>query len=45
MNAEPFLSSVFALLALVSLSCAQPKGIEQNKPPAPQFIWKYDTGG
>ena len=45
MNTDRFLSSVFALLALVSLSCAQPKGVEQNKPAAPQLIWKYDTGG
>jgi hypothetical protein len=45
MKTDRFLSSVFALLTLVSLSCAQPKGVEQRQPAAPQLIWKYDTGG
>jgi hypothetical protein len=45
MKTEQFLSSVFAVLTLVSVSCAQPKGVEQRQPAAPQFIWKYDTGG
>jgi len=45
MTVDRFLASVFVLLTLVSLSCAQPKGIEQRQPAAPQLIWKYDTGG
>jgi len=45
MKTDRFLSSVFVLLTLISLSCAQPKGVDQGQPAAPQFIWKYDTGG
>ncbi len=45
MKTDRFLGSVFALLTLASLSCAQPKGVEQRQPVAPQLIWKYDTGG
>jgi len=45
MNIDRFLSSVFALLTLVTLSCAQPKRLEQRQPAPPQLIWKYDTGG
>lgn len=45
MKTAQFLSPVFVLLTLVSLSCAQPKGVEQRPLAAPQLIWKYDTGG
>ena len=45
MKTDQFLSSAFALLSLVSLSCAQPKGVEQRQLAAPQLIWKYETGG